>query len=249
MIVVSVSPGLERLIPKIRWWQREQLPFATALALTRTAQAVKTAEVAEMQRVFDRPKPYTLNSLYVRPATKVRLQATVKLKDDAAGGTPAAKYLGAEIAGGTRLQKRFERALILRGLMPANSYAVPGRGVRLDQYGNISAGTILQILSALGAGELTAGYMANRTERSARRLGRRRRDFFVGRPGGGRLPLGVWERIKSGSVTRVVPVLIFVRGPHYRARFGFEAVAQRTIDEQFPVQFARAWEQALATAI
>src|ERR1035441_633525 len=74
-----------------------QLPFATAKALTRTAQLIKAAEVDEMRRVFDRPTPWTLNSVFITPATKDNLIARVWLKQDAAKGTPAAKYLLSEI--------------------------------------------------------------------------------------------------------------------------------------------------------
>ena len=49
--------------------------------------------IIAMQLVFDRPTPYTLNSTFVSPATKTKLKAEVKLKDESAKGLPATKYL------------------------------------------------------------------------------------------------------------------------------------------------------------
>ncbi len=39
---------------------RRQLPYATSVALNRTADAVRQALVQQTQQVFDRPTPYTL---------------------------------------------------------------------------------------------------------------------------------------------------------------------------------------------
>jgi len=48
----------------------KQIPFAMAKALTLTAIQAQTDIVQAMTQVFDRPTPYTLNSLYAQPATK-----------------------------------------------------------------------------------------------------------------------------------------------------------------------------------
>ena len=60
--------------------QARQVPFATALALNATAQGVKAAGIDSMRREFDRPKPITLNSLFIKPATKAQPQAEVFVK-------------------------------------------------------------------------------------------------------------------------------------------------------------------------
>lgn len=49
---------------------RRQLPYATSVALNRTAEAVRQALVQQTQQVFDRPTPYTLNALRVARASK-----------------------------------------------------------------------------------------------------------------------------------------------------------------------------------
>jgi hypothetical protein len=198
---------------------------------------VKDIEVAEMKRVFDRPTRYTLNSLFVKRAQADDLSARVFLKEQP--GHP--HYLRPEIFGGPRLPKIFEQALRARGWLPSGMFAVPGSAAKLDAYGNMSRGQITQILSALGAAERMSGYSANRTPNSIkRRRGKKLPQYFVGRPGGGKLPLGVWQVFKfhgqlAGSAVK--PILIFVRQPQYNARFNFYTVADRTADKAFAYFF------------
>src|SRR5262245_39031822 len=118
MIRLDVRSNIKQLTQGLTQVQREQVPFATALALTRTAQVMQAAQITEMQRVFDRPTPFTLNALFVSPATKRRLEASVYFKDFAPKGTPAGKYLRPQIMGGGRNLKRMERLLQGKGLLP-----------------------------------------------------------------------------------------------------------------------------------
>src|SRR5271157_979482 len=68
----------------------------------------QTDIVQTMTQVFDRPTPYALNSTYVVPATKDRLESFVQLKNGAAKGTPAIKFLDPEVFGEERNPKRGE---------------------------------------------------------------------------------------------------------------------------------------------
>ncbi|AXK40860.1 hypothetical protein DWG20_09340 [Crenobacter cavernae] len=244
--------------------EKRQLPFAMARALTLTAQDVKRAEIAEMQRAFDRPTKYTLNSLYVKPATKRDLRAWVWLKYDAGKGTPADKYLAAEIQGGGRKTKRFERALQQAGVMPRGMFAVPGSAAQKDAYGNMSRGQIVQILSYLRAfGE--QGYKANMTDRRRGSLakgnakkGVRGFQYFVLRERHGKLPPGIYKKTaySGADAARVAhlqgggakPVVIFVKSPGYSRRFKFFEVAGRTVRERFTANFDQALADALASA-
>lgn len=245
-IRIEVKSELPELIAKIQNLREDQLPFAIARAVTWTAQHVKRALEYEMPLAFDRPTPYTLGSLYLSPATKQIPVAKVWLKDDAGKGTPAAKYLFPEIAGGERSLKRFERALSIMGLLPPGMYAVPGAAAPLDQYGNMPASLIEQILSALGAAETRSGYLANRTRASRRRKGAKLAEYFVGRPGGA--PLGVYRRYHFAAGGAVKPMLIFVRAPQYQPRYRFQEIAQQVVDEEFPIQFAESYRLAVQSA-
>ena len=118
--------------------QRKQLPFATSLAINRTAQRVKAAEEAEVKRVFDRPTSRTTRGLFMQSGSKAKPEARVFLKDNQAGsGTPAAKFLLPQIEAGGRDQKRFEVALKAVGILKAGWYVVPGDHAEIDAYGNI----------------------------------------------------------------------------------------------------------------
>jgi hypothetical protein len=142
--------------------------------------------------------------------------------------------------------KRFEKRLQFMGLLPPGMFVVPGAAAQLDQYGNIKASLIEQILSALGAAEITAGYQANRTALSRKRKGAKLAEFFVGRPGGA--PLGVYRRYAFAHGSAVKPVLIFVRQPVYPARYHFQEIAAQVVREEFPLQFSDSYRLAVASS-
>ena len=158
MIQVKVH-GLESLKSKLASVPR-QIAYATAPALTRTAKAVEEKQKREMRDVFDRPTPYTLSSTYTKPATKGKLVAEVGLKNFASKATPAVKFLKAQVRGGSRRMKRYEKALQAVGAMPAGFRAVPGSAAQMDMYGNIKPSQIVQILSWFKAFP-EMGYKAN----------------------------------------------------------------------------------------
>lgn len=247
MIKVSVRHDVDRLIRSLERVRLDQIPFAIAKAVTSTAQIAKKALQAEMPRVFDRPTPYTLNSLYLKPATKANPTAVVGLKDDAGKGTPAAKYLLPQIEGGGRTLKRFEKALQATGQMPRNTYAMPGDGAKLDAYGNMNRGQLTQILSALKSAEIKAGFQANRTERSRKR--RKNQPQFFSAPKDSHLHPGVYQRFSFGFGSAIKPVLIFTHAStDYSRRYRFQEVAADVVAAEFGRQFRDAYEYAIRTA-
>ena len=243
MLKITVTSNVKGVMARARAIAQDQMPFATAKALTLTAKQAQAAVVAEMTRVFDRPTPWALRGTYVKPATKTDLSALLWIKDDAGnGGIPADRFLRPEIESGPRRHKKFEKALIAAGVMPADMYAVPGARVPLDRYGNVTPGTLRAILSGIGAAERTAGYLANRTARSAKR-GKKKADYFVGRPGNGKGPLGIWQRVGRGAR----PILIFVKQPTYRKRLDFYGVAARVAADRFLPTFVETFNAAVAS--
>jgi len=230
---------------------QKQVKFATRVALTRTGQQVKVAEEREMRDVFSNPTPFTMSSLYLRPATSSNLTAEVKLKDFAGKGIPASVFLAPQIKGGMRGQKRFERALRSIGVLEDDERVVPGAGAKLDAYGNIDRGQIVQILSYFRTSP-EAGHTLNMTDKKRAALARgtaRKQGFsyFIGRPGD-RLPHGIYQRINFSRGTAIRPIMIFVRSTIYEAVFDFKGVAEDTIKTAFPDEFARAFAEAEATA-
>lgn len=244
---LSVKNDLERIARNLRETARARIPEAAAKAITQCAYLAQQAEVKEMRDVFDKPTPYTLSSTWVKPASKTTLAAMVKLKDEAGKGTPAAKYLLPQIVGGERSLKKFESALRSAGALPEGYFAVPGSGAQMDAFGNMSRGQIVQILSYFKAFP-EAGYRANITDARRARLTRGTRSkqgfvYFVGRPGDGKLPLGIWQRVMFAQGSALKPIMLFVSAVHYGSIFDFRyvvrTVVEREFDQQFKYQIAR----------
>lgn len=244
MFTMNVGSNVSEALRKFRS-ATANVPLATAKALTFTAQDVQTEERKEMGRVFDRPTPFTINSLYLKGANPSTLTARVWFKDLRF----KAHYLLPQVEGGDRPLKRFEQMLQRIGALPVGMYAVPGERAKLDAYGNINRGQLVQILSALQALPET-GYLANRSVASRARRAKSKRphalvDYFVGRPKPS-TPAGVWERVGK---TGLRPVLIFVKRPQYRKRFNFYGIAGDVSKRMFTIHFQRALASPANSAV
>lgn len=232
---------------------KKQIPAAAAIALNETGKEIVVALCDQMSKDFDRPTPYTLNSLFSTKATAQNLSVTILPREFAGKGTPAKNYLKPEIYGGDRHVKRFEKALRAQGILPKDMYAYPGKGATLDAYGNMSPSQIVQILSYFQAfGQ--QGYRANMQAAGYRRLARGGKSgfgfryFAIHKKEAGRLPPGIWKSISaragrgvaSGVGNVVVPILIFGKKPTYRRRYRWHEVAQAKASQVWPVNFQKA---------
>ncbi|QDQ26715.1 hypothetical protein FNU76_10255 [Chitinimonas arctica] len=244
MIVISINTsGFATALAE----HKQKAVRCTAIALTRTAGHAQRQVQATMPRVFDRPTPYTLRGMRVKPARANLLQAEVTFKDDTFKGTPAEKYLGPEVFGGARRLKRFERALQAKGLMPAGMVAVPGEAMQLDSFGNMRGSEIVKLLSQLQAfGE--QGYRANATDGRLAKLkqGTRTRQGFeliVVKPGqkparGGKaLPAGIWRRTYTAFGTSLQPLVLFVRSATYQRRLDLPGIADQAAQAHLQDEF------------
>lgn len=254
MIEFKVNDELARALAQLTQLRDRDLPFIAATAINMTAKEVRKDLQDEMRAVFDRPVPFTINSLQTAPiATKTSLTATLRYKDFAGKGVPAWKYLAPQIYGGERVLKGFERALQGAGLLPKGYAAVPAKDFPLDQYGNVPGAYIVQVLSYLRAfGE--TGYTANRAAKGGRKT---KRKFYVVNGTNARdsrgLPWGIYERGGAYGKTAAAAaiginsrlVIAFVPMPSYKARFAFEAVAQASAARHFPKNIDKAAQIAL----
>jgi len=243
-----------------------QVRRACEISLDKVAFLGKARVRAEMPRVFDRPTPYTLNSLRVQRTRNHNMRSGVWFKEP---DRMVEHYLVPQVFGGPRRLKGFERALGARLYMPSK-YA------RLDRYGNMPYGVIVQILSVLGRAEYLSGYSANITARSKRR-NRKPRDYVLLVKKHGKLPPGVYQRVQTGagfgaktkrhlpfgewqkgrrrgryaSVIRargLRPVLIQSRSKQvvYRPRLRFHRLVQDEVRRRFPVVFAAEFARRMA---
>lgn len=160
MIRIEAKPELQELSRAFRELERKQLPFAFSLAANRIGQRIMRAEKVALARDIDNPTRSTLSSLFFNVATKAKPWARIYFKDSFGAGIPADRYMQPAVHGGTRKHKRFEKALIARGLMKSNQFAIPRPDV-LDSNGNVKGAQVMRILSGLGAAETTAGVTAN----------------------------------------------------------------------------------------
>lgn len=227
--------------------QAKQVRFATALALTRTAWGVAGAETAEEGKVFDRPTPQTLKAFAVDKATKESLTAVVAMKERDQG-LPADEYLMPGVQGGARPMKRSEIMLQAAGILPAGMQTAPGKGAKLDAYGNLARGQLAQMLSyfqTFGITTLNSPRM-NMTAAKAAKV-KKIGAYFVVSPAGRKTTLapGVWQRDGAGSIK---PILMFIKPPVYKQRFNFERVAQQHVRDTFAGQFGQAYADAVRTA-
>lgn len=244
---ISVKHDIDKLLPKLATLNDSNMRYAVARALTKTGQFAQKSIREAMPHVFDRPTPYTLNSTYLKPATKNDLEALVKIKDESFKGIAPNKWLFTEVAGGQRNMKRSEKSLQIKGYLKANEQIVPGSGAQLDGYGNVRAGQMSKILSAVQASS-DPYQNATTASRKRGRSKKRKSEYFVGAPGGGRLPMGVYQRTGFGFGSAIKPVLIFAKKGNYRKRLPFHDIVTKVVERNFADQLQVAIYNAMQTA-
>lgn len=203
----------------------KQVRFATAKALTRTAQAVQRAMPTALAQDLDRPNDFTKRGTFVTPARKDNLQAVVGFKDQ------QARYMRLQIEGGTRSPG-------------ARGIKLPGN-IALDQYGNIPRGQIAKLIAAAKSGKYGK---AVRTRLGINAKGRAPSDLalFYGQPKGRPdLPVGIYRRMPNG----IMPVVTFTqKSMSYKPRFKFKELAERVVSDTFAAEFDAALTDAMRTA-
>ena len=209
-------------------------PRALADALNHSANQARQALRTEMENIFEpKPTPWVLNSIRVLHAKpSAAPEAALWVQDQAAGKNPftAEDYLLPQVEGGERIKRRGEGYLRESGILPAGRFVVPAGGARLDAYGNIQKGHMMQILSGLKAMKLSGSDSAASESKRSLRKGNALAFFVLKR---GKTPIGIAERrtYGVGSRDKWVMVLAFVRQPQYRARFKFHDVVRRVAED------------------
>lgn len=236
MITVQVDTrDVTRYLSEV---QKKQIPFSTALALTRTAALVEKALLAEMTAKLDKPiSPYTERSTFKTSAKRTALYAEVGIKDKKrTGGTAPAVLLGEHFSGGLRGNKPMEKAIAALGAMPSGWRVIPGAGMPLDGYGNPKRTIVREVIQSLRSN--TQIYK-----------GRGKRVTLVGYFV---IKVGADSHLQPGIYMRkgrhIAPMFIYVKSAGYRKRFDLPTLATRVVTKDFDNQFASALASALATA-
>ena len=228
---ISVQHNIDTVMANLTGQQR-QVAYATAVALTRTAVAIKEALPAELERVFDRPTPFTKRGIYLRAARRNSLTAEVGFM------TRQASYLRLQVQGGTRQPT-------------ARGIRLPGN-VELNAFGNIPRGLTDKLKAAAKDGTLGTAVMRRLgVAAKDRRKGAAPIQLFYGKPAGSRwdkAPVGIYRRV-PGKPGKLIPVILFEDTPaRYTKRLDLERFAKPIVDREFQSQFDRALRDALATA-
>jgi hypothetical protein len=246
--MLNIDTNAKEIHAELNRLPASQIPFARSLIANRMAQKVRDNEIAVMRSRFDRPTPWTLNSLYLKAATKAKPSARVWFKDFAPKGTPANTYLQPEVFGGSRNPKRLEKAMQAMGYLKQGEFLVPAQGAKLDTYGNMQRGQIVQILSAFRAFS-GVGFNANATgsQRSQRKQTRSGAAlYFWGTVHG---ETGIWQRVNTSAFGKGArPIMLVTNGsPKYRVRFPFFAIAENTVAANYQTIATKAIDETLRT--
>ncbi len=242
MITIKLD-GIDQAVKSFEL-ARRGMEIAAQRALLKTAHKIREAEQFEMKSVFDRPTPWTIGAMKVKPTAK--MEVSVGILDPDGYYRRANNYLGTQVSGGGRRQKALEKSLQAHGIMPAGWLTVPGEGAKLDAFGNMGPGEIRQILSWFDAAENWAGSTQNMGQkgREKRRKGTRKTagfEYFAVHPlhrnRGHNLMPGIYRRTFFGFGRAIKPILIFVRDADYKPRFDFERVARETAAKHFRYEF------------
>lgn len=212
---------------------------AMRYAIIDTAQRMKQEELQEMLFVFDRPRKYTTNALFVKyPKPGLQQFGGIAFKERGSqggkgrvGSTEAHKYLMPQVKGGRRRMKSHELQLQQAGILPSGKFAAQGKNYPRDDSGNITGGRYRKMLSQISKLSEQARKMKNSGEIAA--IAERNGQFYL-------VPKG---RGKSGS-NRKRPgqiMVAFITSPTYRKRFQFHEVAQESGQREFQKQLERQW--------
>ena len=163
---------------------------AAEQALDQTAYRIYAEISGELLKVFDHPTRFTLSSLKYTKTRNHNMIASVWFREP---DRMAEHYLVPEVEGTERKLKGFERGLY------KNKF-IPSKYLKLNAYGNVSPGLFRQILGVLGRAELTAGYQANVTARSAKKNIKQRDYVFLPKGSSrGALPPGIYKRVSQSG--------------------------------------------------
>jgi len=255
--MLTIEHNLQDLLASLQV-APERVLRAQVQAMNDVAFDVRTEWQDEMRRKFDRVTPYVLRSIWVQRAALGRVEATIYPQYMGGKGVDPAKVLMAQVKGGARRSKRFERALQTAGILPAGMAAVPGSGLdagQMDAYGNVKGSFIVQLLSYLQAfGE--QGYRANMTAKRRNSLAKRGTterghatiggvEYFVSQGPGERngrrqhLAAGIWSR-RGIHGSDVRPVFLFTRRmPGYTKTIDLKQIGERVVRAKYSPAFSK----------
>ena len=243
---VKIS-GLKELQAELAGFSERRLRAAAATGLTRTANRMAVEWQKEIDTKIDQPTVFTKKAVRVEKARADKLTAKVALKDvNRSGGLSQNEYLQQHELGGSRLVKKFERALIASGAMPQGYITVPGKGADRNGYGNVPRSIIIAVISQLGT-DFSVGYQQTISKDAAKRAksqARHGKRYFVMPVGNGRVSPGVYTR---GADRTMKMVFAFKQVVNYSRKLTLQDAAKESRVQTIAAQeFDRAISESMA---
>ncbi|TAM50216.1 MAG: hypothetical protein EPN57_20565 [Paraburkholderia sp.] len=233
MFSISVRADFQAAARGLNALEKKQLPFATATALTSLAKLAQAAEKKALPQIFDRPTPFTINSIGVKGARKASLVAIVFVKDIAAA------YLAPFEFGGPH-------KLIGSG----RTWLNPKNMALLNQYGNFDKSALKRLAAKpdvfIGSvtfrksGQTVSG-LWQRPQVGQRTWvrGRNRRTYGT---------KGNTQNVVGGIRTGLRLLVRFGDAQPVRQHLDFGARAEAVVKANVNAEFAKALARAIATA-
>ena len=152
--------GLSEVKSYINRLKREEIPKAFEITINKTMGQMKTRLTEEIKSSFDRPKSWSVNTLFIDPvkASKGKYTSSLNVRRKNPQGTTAVQVLGHHISGGTRTMKGYEKWMISKGYMHNGQFIVPGPHASIDKFGNQTRAEINKIMKALSTGDTPGGW-------------------------------------------------------------------------------------------
>ncbi|BCF88684.1 hypothetical protein [Paraburkholderia largidicola] len=220
---ISVASNAAAVARGLSDIERKQLPFAIAQTITAVARLAAKAEKDAMPKIFDRPTPFTVNSVAVKGATKSNPEAVVYIKDIAAA------YLAPYEFGGTH-------KLIGSG----KTWLNPKDLTLLNKYGNLSTTTLNRLK---GRPDIFVGTIKTRSGESIGGVWQRPAPTKVVRTPGAKT-----KALRGQNQSGHLKLLIrFGDAKPVRQHLEFGSRAQAVVQRAFPVEFGKALAKAVAT--
>lgn len=229
--MISFENNLKEFTRGVSDFSRNQLPFATAMALNNTGYKVLDGQKKLIKKSLDNPKPYTVNSLQIARSNRAKKNkqfVLIDLKKPRGKQNAVGKYLQWQIHGGARQAKGIELKLRGMGVMRVDEYIMPSKELRLDQYGNMSNALWKKILAGIISPNSEYFVMPRKIQRKRPKL----------------IP-GIWKRI---SREKIEPVVLFVKRPNYKDIIRYYEGAEKLARHHFPNELEKSFRRALETA-
>lgn len=241
-IGLSVKDNADRLVAALEAKGR-RMSDVLRYAINDTVDDMVKGQRIEMRRVFNTPRPYTLNALFPKYASRRYsiTQAGIAFREFGVKGTPAYKYLMPNIKGGPRNRKRSEKALTAIGTMNGGLWTSQGVNFQRDGTGDITGGQYTRMLAELGAN--TIGMTGPKGQRKAREKGKNR--FFAMPERGGKRGDGRPQAIAERRGSDIVIMLVTHDSPGYKPIYDFYGLASRQVKYSLPKHFNRIFNRMM----